>query len=56
LEDEASWIKAVERWATYSDEQLIGLRESALSYAQKYLAMSPAVQQNRDLFTYATKK
>jgi len=55
LECEDAWVRAVERWAAYSNEELIELRQSALSYARDYVAKSSAVQQNRDLFAFAAR-
>jgi len=55
LEGEDAWAQALERWAAYSNEELIELRQSALSYAHDYVAKSIAVQQNRDLFAFAAR-
>ncbi len=53
LEDENAWVKVAERWAASSNEELIELRQSALSYAYNYIAKSNAVELNRKLFYYA---
>ncbi|QEQ57219.1 glycosyltransferase [Chlorobium phaeovibrioides] len=56
LEDENAWVQAVERWAVCSNDELTELRESAFSYARDYVEKSSAVQQNRDLFVFASRQ
>lgn len=55
LEDEDSWVEAVERWALYTDEKLLSMREAAQTYARKYIESSQALAQNRALFQLASK-
>lgn len=50
LEDTEAWIKAIEYWAGFDREQLEHMRAAALSYAQRYLETSEALEQNRALF------
>ncbi|WMP17956.1 glycosyltransferase family 4 protein [Thiothrix lacustris] len=56
LENTDQWVAALERWANYSNEELKAQRETALQYAREYIANSPAVEQNRQLFQSALKK
>lgn len=53
LENSDAWVEAIERWANYSDEELVTLRQAALNYAREYIITSPAVEQNRELFQFA---
>lgn len=55
LEDENAWVKAAERWAVCSNDELTELRQSAFSYARDYVEKSSAGQLNRDLFVFAAK-
>ena len=56
LENTDQWVATLERWANYSNEELKAQREAALQYAHEYIANSPAVEQNRQLFQSALKK
>lgn len=50
LEDAQAWVNAIERWAGLDGEQLLQIRTAALSYAQRYLETSSALEDNRTLF------
>ena len=50
LDDAEAWVNAIERWAGLDREQLKQMRAAALSYAQRYLETSEALEQNRALF------
>lgn len=49
LADREGWINSVERWASFSRDELAARRNAALEYARTYVEESSAVQQNRNM-------
>ena len=53
LGDPRQWASSIDRMATMSREECLGLRTAALNYASRYLKDSNVAEQNRALFMNA---
>lgn len=53
LKQPDTWEAAITRWACFNDQAYAAQRVAALDYAKRYVEMSQAVEQNRNLFLYA---
>lgn len=50
ISDPAAWTAAVESWSRLGEDELAARRGAALRFARRYVATSPALEQNRALF------
>jgi glycosyltransferase involved in cell wall biosynthesis len=49
--DEYQWLQQIRRWSEKSEFELLDTRKRAVAYAKAYLENSPAITQNRLLFS-----